>query len=149
MPALRAQGINVRCITADGKGDHAAVKKLLKEKGAVVDDLDITSDPKHKTLALGPASLFVAAPRPDNSYTMVQPAVVVLDGLKVVSSWSWKSMGSDDAVHMVTSLDGVKNSTPLEKETYLVTIRPSATDLIEAINEGRDIGLESVMYFGK
>lgn len=178
MPALRAAGIQLRCITAQGPDSAWIRAKLQSYDGVSINNLVIISDVGHKTLALGPASVarptaadvgggvraggrggsehalpFFATQLMDKyvaAYSMIQPALVVLDNeLKVTTSWSWNVSGyvAGQKVESLTNDDAAPHNTPLKKPTNVVTIRPATSDIIAAISEGRSIGLESVMYF--
>lgn len=127
----QAGASTVLAITAEPGGEEALLKRLA-DKGVVLKNLQIQSDPNHLTLKNPnvPANIFTLAPFDiPEPYTVIQPALLVYDEDEVAISeicWSW--------------------NTKFEKppsDVNLVVWRPAMRDLVEAIQQRRTVKLAS------
>lgn len=84
-------------ITAEPGGDEA-VRQRLADRGVADLDYDVKSDPGHTLLVKDAGDVYVFKPHDwevSGPYSMIQPAVVVVDGEGNVikeCTWSWKTV---------------------------------------------------------
>ena len=98
-PNFMSKRVAVHAVSGEPGGDEA-LRERLAARGCAGLSFAVHSDPEH-TLVPGPKeNLFLEEPKAASAYgeghedySMLQPALVVLDGMgKVKQRWSWKTM---------------------------------------------------------
>jgi hypothetical protein len=135
-------------------GGTAAVAARLAERSdnLKVLNFDLISDPEHEKLVRAAGDIYILEAKEwevSGNYTLVQPAIVVLDGAGEVipgCTWSWKTMGLAPEVlaNIMTPIDTQAWQEPAGK-VPLVLFRPLISDLAASVNEKRQIKLSAAM----
>ena len=142
---LTAAGIKLEAITST-PGDN---KAKIEEKESIEIKFDVQSrafDPNLEGIynidGLGDIWTTKHLEITGQGFTLVQPAVIVLDAMTnnqliPECTWSWKTMGKKD--------NKVYENEMMPMEDYgvkfLVSVRPDITDLIPSILERREVKL--------
>jgi len=142
---LQREGVALHAVTAETGGD-SAVKGRLADRDTVL-SYPVHSDPEHKLLLPdkdGGTSLYVKkqqdASKYGGSYTdymMVQPALIVVNKKGALQQvWSWNTPPLDSVEPKVEM-----TPVPTAGGRPLVGVRPTSSDLLPSIIEGRNVSL--------
>lgn len=149
---MQEAGVGLHAITAESGGSEA-VKSRLASRDTADLPFPVHSDPDAKLCVKPMDGYYVTEPMDAGAkfggdyvgvtYTMVQPAVEVVDRAgNVVQKWSWHSIQPPPepmgAMTKIT-VDG-------EGEKLLVAVRPLSADILPAIKEGRDVRMSAIAF---
>ena len=145
--------IRVLAITAEPGGTEAVSTRLAEREEQLKDlEFELISDPKHILCVEAAGDIYIYENydwEVPGSYSMVQPAIVVLDHNQEPISectWSWKTMGLSPA-DQINKMALVKTQPwdPPVQDIQLVLLRPVITDLLASIIERRPVKLAGCM----
>lgn len=148
---MQEAGVGLHAITAESGGSDAVNRRLAsRDTGGL--PFPVHSDPDRKLCVQPMDGYYVTEPMDAGakfggdyvgvSYTMVQPAVEIVDRSgTLLQKWSWYSVEpTPDPMGAMTkvSVDG--------EEKLLVAVRPLSADIIPAIREGRNVRMSAVSF---
>lgn len=151
---MKEAGIAIHAITSESGGDDA-LKTRLADRDCADLPFPVHSDPDARLCAKPGGNHYVTDPMDAGakfggdyvgvSYTMVQPALEVVDKTgAVVHKWSWHSIQPPPKPMVETT-----TVTAAGQSMWLVQARPLSADILPAIKEGRDVKLSSSMSKGR